>query len=217
MATNAGTNTLSVSEETQAQLAKIASVGYSLSGFPPTKSEWELTENQICEIIKTHTKAYLEDVQDVTIEHDRRNGALYAFIWIPSESKHVCDHVLQNGNSAVSKTMKRYSPKLKEYMDKFCQKDRRRTVSENGNLPLVGVEVMIERFLQIGFDEAGNGFGKLVGDAFRRRTQIRLKPIYDTRGNGGQFDKLRFVRVSKSLKNRNAYTGKPTPRKSFNG
>lgn len=207
--------TLSLPEETQAQLAKIASVGYTVSGYPPTMSGWDLTEGQVCDIIKEHAKSYLDDITDVTLEWNKRNGAIYAYVWLPKDSKHICDRGLQNGNSAINKKLNRLSQQMKEFMEKFCQKDRRRTLPESSNLPLVGVEVDVGKFLQLQFDEHGTAYGKLVGDQFRRNTNIRVKPMF-TKGRDNQFEKLSYIRVTKSLKTRGA-GGRPQPKRSYNG
>lgn len=206
---------VSLPEETQAQLAKIAAVGYTVSGLAPTASKWDLTEGQVCDVIKELTKGYLDDVETVTLDWNKRNGAVYAYVWLPKDSKHLRDRELQQGNSAINKALNRYSPKMKEFMDKFCLKDRRRTIPETSGMPLAGIEVDIGKFLQLQFDEHGTAYGKLVGDQFRRNTIVRLKPMY-TKGRDGQYDKLSYIQVTKSLKTRGA-GGRPQPKRSFNG
>lgn len=203
-----------LTSEQQEQLMKIGCTSYSISGYPPTSSTWKLTPDQVCSIIKKHSKAFLDDVQDVTLDINHKTGALYAYVWIPKSSRHICDNELNNGNSAINRTMTKYSPQLKEYMEKFCAKDRRRVFSEEKNLPVAGIEVLIDAFMKIEFDENGYEYGKQFGETNKKKTRLILNCNY-AKDDDGRFGKLLYVQVEKTLKT--AYNSmSPRPKRSYN-
>ena len=200
--------------EQQEQLMKIGGTSYSISGYPPVSSTWKLTQDQICSIIKKHTKVWLNDVADVTLDINHKTGAIYAYVWIPKSSNHICDNDLNTGNSAINRTMMKFSSQLKEYMEKFCAKDRRRVFSEEKNLPLAGIEVRIEAFMKIEFDENGYEYGKQFGEANKKKTQILLTCNF-AKDDDGRFGKLMYLKVEKTLKS--VYNSmSPRPKKSYN-
>lgn len=207
-------NTKNLTAEQQELLMKIASTSYSVSGYPPVSSTWKLTEDQIRSIIKKHTKAWLDDVSDVTLDINHKTGMIYAYVWIPKNSKHITDNELNTGNSAINRTMLKYSNQMKEFMEKFCAKDRRRVFSEERNLPLAGVEVMIEAFMKIEFDENGFEYGRQFGEMNKKKTQLALQCNY-AKDDDGRFGKLLYVRVDKSVKS-SFNNLSPKPKKSFN-
>ena len=211
MAENVNKN---ITQEQAEHLKKIAGTAYSINGFAPTESGWKLTADQICQIIKTWTKDYLSDLSDVTIDVNHKTGAIYAYVWIPRQSKNICNNELNSGNSAINRTMLKYSKELKEYMDKFCAKEDRRIFSEERNLPLAGIRVQIDRFMKLEFDENGNEYGKQFGEKFKRKTRIELTCNF-AKGDDGRFGKLQFLQVTKSVRN-NFATLAPRPKKSYN-
>ena len=203
-----------LTENQQEQLVKIAPTAYSTSGFPPVASEWKLTYDQVCSIIKKHTKAWLDDVQDVTLEHNRKNGALYAYVWIPNNSSHICDTTLSGGNSAINRTMRKYSAPMKEYMEKFCAKDRRHVFSAEGSVQLSGLEIMLDKIMKIEFDESGYEYGRQFGENNKKKTKVVLTCNY-SKEDDGKFGKFLYLQVDKSLKS-SFSSITPRPKKSYN-
>ena len=208
------TNEIKLSPEIQEHLVKISGTSYSLSGYAPTKSGWELTAEQICNIIESHTKAWLPDVTDVTLDINHKTGSIYAFVWIPSKSKNLCNNELNSGNSAINRTLQSFSPQLREFMDKFCAKGDKRIFGEDSNQPKSGMRVMIDRFMKLEFDESGYEFGKKFGDAYKKKTRIELTPHY-SEGDNSRYGKLNYLEVTKSVRN-NFNTAKPRPKRSYN-
>lgn len=181
------------------QLIKISGTAYSISGYPPTESGWKFTEKQICDIIQEHTKAWLPDVQNVSLDHNPKTGALYAYVWLPKNSKHVTNTELQSDKSAINRPMKKYSPQLKEFMEKFCEKSKRRTLQEQSNLPYVAIEVLIENFMKIELDENGFKFGQSFGEKYKRKTRITLTADF-VKTDDNRFGRLNFIQATKSTK-----------------
>ena len=203
-----------LSPEKQEQLIGISGTAYSISGYPPTTSTWELTADQITSIIKNHTKAWLDDVKDVTLDYNPKTGSLHAYVWIPKRSKHICDTELKANDSAINRTMTKYSKEMKEYLEKFCAKDRRRLVSEEKGMDLAGIEVLIENFMYIEFDINGYEYAKQFGDSYKKKTDMQLKVQYD-RVKDGRYEKFLYLTVEKKL--RSAFkTQTPKPKKSYN-
>ena len=110
--------------------------------------------------------------------------------------------------------MIKFSPALKEYMDKFCDKDKRRIFNEERNLPLAGIEVRIDAFMRIEFDENGYQFGVTFGENYKRKTIIELTSNF-SKGDDGRFGKLMYIQVKKCVKDR-LRTATPKPKRSFN-
>jgi hypothetical protein len=205
---------LKLSEDTQRLLARIGCTGYSLHGYQPSAGEWRLTIDQIREIIENISKTYLDDLRYVTIEVDHSRGNLYAYVWIPVRSKHITNNDLNNGNAAVRKPMTVYSKPMKEFMDKFCEKSRKRLIPEEHGNEVRGIEVEIERFLKIEFDENAYEYGKITADRFKRRTRLNFRANFLS-GDDNRYGKLQYLEVRKEVK---SFTQnyQPRPRRSYN-
>ena len=196
------------------RLKATGSLTYSQSGYSPSKAEWELTADQIREIIKKQAKVYIEDIDTVTSDVNHRTGAVSAFVWLPKNSRHVCNNDLRSSNSAVNRSMTRYSNEIKEFMNKFCDESDRRIVSADEGVPLVGIRVAISRFMVLEFDESGTQYAEKYGTKNQRKAKISLTSYY-SKGDDGRFGQLQYTTVTKKLKNR--FTGyNPKPKKSYN-
>lgn len=209
-----GANNVNLTPQLQEQLVKIAGTVYSVNGYAPSKSGWDLTPDQICSIIKHWTRGYLKDVSDVTLDINHKTGAIYAFVWIPSNSNHICNRELEGNNSAINRSLTKFSSELKEFMDKFCSKEDRRIISEERNLPLAGIRVQIDRFIKLEFDENSYEFGKLFGEKYKRKTKIKLTCNFQ-KATDGKFGKLLHVEVIKMVKS-NFNNWSPKPKRSYN-
>ena len=117
---------LNLDEQKQKMLARAGALPYTIHGYQSVSAEWDLTIDQIQEIITKITRGYLDDLQTVTIEVDHRRGALYAYVWIPKDSKNITDNSLKGGNSSVNRSMTQFSKQIREFMDKFCLKENKR-------------------------------------------------------------------------------------------
>lgn len=210
-----GTNQpVNLDEQKIKMLCRIGALSYAVHGYQAVSSEWDLTVDQIKEIILKITKGYIDDVQTATVEIDHRRGALYAYVWIPKDSKNITDNSLKSGNSSVNRSMTQFSKNIKEFMDKFCLKENKRLLPANDN-SLKGIEVAIERFMRVEFDENGFEYGKLIGQNYKRKAKLTLVPHF-VDGDGDQrFGKLQYLEVSKRV-NTSAAARDPKPRKSFN-
>lgn len=206
---------LNLDEQKQKMLARAGALPYTLHGYQSVSAEWDLTIDQIQEIITKITRGYLDDLQTVTIEVDHRRGALYAYVWIPKDSKNITDNSLKGGNSSVNRSMTQFSKQIREFMDKFCLKENKRLLPAGNDNTVKGIEVAIERFMKVEFDENGFEYGKLIGQNFKRKTKLTLVPHF-VDGDGDQrFGKLQYLEVSKRVKT-NFDTKNPKPRRSFN-
>lgn len=194
-------------------LAKIAGTAYSVSGYAPGLSEWQYTREQIEDIIRTHAKDYISDISDVTVEIER-NGELSAYVWIPSNSSHITNTELNNPNSAINRTLKRYSPQMKEFMDKFCDKNAKRLLPSDDNSPVCGIMVRIDKFMEIELDRNGYMFGKLFGEKYKKPMNITMQAHFN-RESGGGFGRFKYLSVSKASRS-NRSRRRPIPKKSHN-
>lgn len=196
------------------RLKAVGGLTYSQNGYAPCKAEWELTPEQVIDIIKKQAKAFLDDVDQVTLDINYRNGHIAAFVWIPKASRHVCNNDLKNSNSAINRSMIRYSKEIKEFFDKFCFENEKRVISADDGVPLVGIRVAIEKFMKIEFDENGTQYAEKYGTKNQRKTDLVLTSYFG-KGDDGRFGKLLYITVGKKLRNR--FSGyAPKPKRSFN-
>lgn len=214
MAQQNATNQLDLTEETKRLLARVGCTGYSIHGYQPSAGEWRLTLEQVKEIIFNITKTYLDDIREATVEIDHSKGNLYAYVWIPTRSKHITNNDLNVGNAAVRKSMIVYSTQMKEFMEKFCDKNCRRLLPEEHDNDIRGIEVNIAKFMKIEFDENAFEYGKITKDAFKRRTRISLRANFLS-GDDGRYGKLQFLEVRKEVKS-SIQNYQPRPRRSYN-
>jgi hypothetical protein len=203
-----------LSPDVQRLLSRIGCTGYTLHGYQPSAGEWRLTIDQIRDIVLTISKGFVEDIEKVTIETDHRQGKLYGYVWLPTRSSHITNNELNNGNSAIRKTMVKYSQPLKEYIDKFGTKGNKRLIPAEDTNEYRGIAVEISKFLRMEFDENAFNYGKVVGDKYKRKTTVKLKCKFG-RGDDGRFGKLQYVEVRKEIKGE--YVDKVLrPKRSFN-
>lgn len=194
-------------------LAKIAQTAYSVSGYAPSLSEWQFTREQIEDIIRNHAKDYLNDVTDATVEISR-NGELFAYVWIPSNSPHITNSELNNANSAIKSTLRRYSPQMKEFMDKFCDKNAKRLLSPEDGGSVRAIMVRIDKFMEVELDRNGYQFGKTFGDKYKRSLNIKMQAHYHKESNG-TLGRFKYLAVSKASRD-NRGRRRPVPKKSHN-
>ncbi len=196
------------------ELKKIAKTGFCTMGFTPVAAKFKLTESQLTEIIKNITAEFLSDVQTVTLDIDRNRGKITAFVWLPNRSPHVCDDSLAKSEFMPDKLILRYSKELKEYMEKFCDPNSRRTESAADNLPVVGIRVMIDRFLDIVFDKYGTEYSRRYG-VQQVKTNLWFKPVFSKSNDDRPFGKFKYLEIDKCLAT-DRDMSIPRPRKSFN-
>ena len=168
------------------KLKATGALTYSMSSYAPCEAGWQLTKSQICDIIKNQTKAFLDDVQTVTLEINHKSGMISAFVWIPRNSRHICNNDLKGNNSAINRSMTRYSSEIKEYMKKFCLDGDARIVQEEDGMPLAGIRVAIDRFMKIEFDENGNQYAEKYGTKNQKKARIELTCNFK-KGDDGRF------------------------------
>ena len=196
------------------RLKATGSLTYSQSGYAPCEVKWELTPEQIIDIVKKQSKAFIDDIDKVKLDINNRKGCIAAFVWVAKNSRHSCNNDLKSSNSAINRSMMRYSDDIKEFMSKFCYQNEKRVISADQGVPLVGIRVAIERFMRIEFDESGSQYASKYGAKNQGKAELTLTSIFD-KGDDGRFGKLQCIVVSKKLKNR--FSGyKPRPKKSFN-
>jgi hypothetical protein len=94
-------------------LTKLCSPAYSISGYMPTAATWKLTPEQVKTIVLNIVKRFLNDVQNVTLDVNHKSGAVNTLVWIPIDSKNLKDTSAMSDNSAIRRSLTRYSPELK--------------------------------------------------------------------------------------------------------
>lgn len=212
---NGGSRNSIDSEKKTRRLIDSAITAFSVSGYAPSESTWCFTPEQVIDIVTTYTKAYLEDLSDVDLDINYKTGEIAAFVWIPDNSRHICNNELKNSRSAINRKLYKHSKEINEFMDKFCLPSDKRIYKEETGLPKVGIRVQIDRFMRLELDDSGNEYAKAFGDRYRRNTRIMLQGIF-SKGDDGRFGKLNYIKVTKSLKSSFGVSRKPRPKRSYN-
>lgn len=202
--TNSTIEPLNLEEDKQRMLARLGSISYNIGGFLPNATEWCLTLNQIKDIIFEISKAYLSDLYSVTVDDDYHDGGkLHGFAWLPADSENVTNKNLIREKAVVRRSTIVYSDALKEYMDKFAvgvgNKKYPRLIPAVRNEGYKGIELDIQKFMRVEFDENSYEYGKLIGNNFKRKMKITLIPVYEKDRNQ-RFGKFQYLKVRKEHK-----------------
>ena len=188
---------------------------YNNGGHPPHESKFIYTYDQMIEVIEKNARVWLDDLTEATIE-PTKDGKLAAYVWIPRNSKHIVDNSLKNSNSAINASVQSYSPQMKEFMDKFCEKKMKRLINPNERerSEIVGIEILLENLLCIEFDVTGYEFGKKFGDKYRKKTNIQIIPDFrpvDSSDGKKKYTKISNIAVIKYFGRRQTGSKRPTP------
>lgn len=195
------------------EVKNLMPTAFTISGLAPTSSTFRLTPDQLKRETLAIAKTFLSDFTDCTLDHSN-NGMLVAYLWLPQDSKHLTEQVGADSGTIIKKPIFRYSNEIREFMDKFCRKDNKRTFNEDrpsGGIPKVALEVDLMRFMEILFDTNGYQYSK-VSNSRATRTSLMLRANFTKDGN--KFGTFSYLTVEKSLQN-NFVKTEPTPRKSY--
>lgn len=210
------TQNLNLGEDTQKLLAETGCTAYSIHGYAPVAGVFYLTIDQLKSIVDKVTRSYLDDLDSVTIQPNPRDGRISAYIWLPKNSKNLTNNDLNNDNSAIKKSLTVYSPKLKEYMDKFCYPNSKRLLPEESNKKVSGIEICLNNILNVEFDVTGAGYSKQVGSKFSKRTVLKIHSVWYA--GERKYDRFRYLHVEKVLADSDKFnrTKDYRPKKSYN-
>ena len=199
---------------------------FTLSGFTPAESVYQLTAAQVKEMVKKIADSYLDDTTGVDIEMSRVPGGdgkktqwePIAYIGLPVDSKHVISKSGNKEESAIrNRTIVNYSQELREFLDKFCDKDFRRPMRNQGGT--LSIRCRLTEFIAIEFDEKGLEYKKMIPadmQKWSRKADFAVKPYFNQpKDNGGEAGNLKYIEIRKYFRNvkdqRNLL-----PKKSYN-
>jgi len=204
-------------------------LNYNILGIRPVKSVFNLDCETVIRVIKDIASREIDGIQDVTYQHDPRTGTVCWYIWFDSNSDHFVDR--STTNTALGRSISRYSPKFQEFAKKFgwneadmdpehgsSKVNMSRVVGKNANRELnrqlTFLQVAIIPFMSILFDIGGNAFQK---EFSRTAPKTKLDIKYQWRkGSGEEYHTLVGMRVEKFLPNANRDQKKPHAAKSGN-
>lgn len=205
-------NQFNLSQEQARVLINSAPTTFNLATFTPTASTFKLTEEVLKKELFACAKTYISDFTTLTLEVNRKTGAITAYVWLSKNSSHLQDNATNSERSAIRKPIIRYSKEIKEFMDKFCDSDKRRTFIDENSNELVGIEIRIDLMLRVIFDESGAAYQEKYGTRNRFRTKIELTAFFK-KSDESNFGKLNYVKVEKKLAS-DVLQHDPKPRKS---
>jgi hypothetical protein len=194
-------------------LTKFAAITYNAAGFLPSKVTFNVTLSQLKPIVLKSVQEFVDEIQNVTFITNSKSGEIATFVWLPSDSKHLRDTSTLKDNSAIKLPITRYSSELKEFMERFCHPENKRTINEEGGMRLAGIQIDLARVMRIIFDEQGTKFSKDFNYP-KVYTNIRLTANFDKGSDGHNFGKLRYIEITKSTKSA-IEEAEPKPKKSF--
>ncbi len=211
---NNNQRTTNVTDASRMDMVKnILPTAYNIAGLAPTGSVFKLNQDQLKKEILTVAKTFIPEFTDCTLEFNNKNGIIYAYVWLLSDSKHLRDSSPMEGNSAIRKPIYRFSKEIKEFMGKFCRKGNERTFSDDRGPGKVAIEVEIIRFMQIIFDTDGSQYSKTFS-ARRMRTEIALTANF-RKGSNGRMGAFTFLQIEKRLQSEVSQM-EPKPKRSYN-
>lgn len=194
-------------------LIQSAPTTFNLSSFTPTASVFKLTKDVLRSELLKQAKSYISDFSNLTLEINNKTGAIFAFVWLPNDSPHIRDNSTITEGTVIKKPIYRYSKEMKEFMDKFCESNDKRTFSDENNSPLVGIKIRIDVMLRIIFDESGYECQKRYGTQNKIRSRISLTAHFK-KGTDSNFGDLKYIEVVKKLSS-DVVQMDPRPKKSF--
>lgn len=206
------TNT-NLSKEQAGSLVEKAVTSFNTAGFTPVASIFRLSPDQLKTKLLEVCKTFIKDARMVTLDIDNKRGTIGAFLWLPDDSSNIRDTSTMAGNSVVRKAIYRYSPELKQFMDRFSPSDSKRLFAEENSMHLVGLPIMIDRLMFIIFDSNGERYNKEYGLAVKAKTRIRLCATFG-RGDEHTYGKLKYVEVRKEI-NSDLFQREPRAKKSY--
>lgn len=204
-------------------------LNYNTLGIRPVKSVFNLDCETIMRVIRDIASREIDGIQEVTYQHDPKTGTVCWFIWFDSNSDHFVDKT--TANTAIGRSISRYSPKFQEFARKFGWNEADddpehgsskvnigRVVGKNSNNELnrrlTFLQVAIIPFMSILFDIGGNAFQKEFN---RNAPNTRLYIKYQwKKGSGEDYHTLIGMQVEKYLPNANRDHRKPHAAKSGN-
>lgn len=230
---------LNLNEEKQRCLARIGVLGYTLGNYLPQECTWRIGKRETIEIIARHSQPYLDDIVDITLYGVKQSAMINnhketvtlpaVYIWLPKKSHNLVDQNLKNLDTAIPIPSNSPSEKLQEYAKKFGENgklnliggkkvnydyENERNMSQNLN-DRVGFAVTLDRFLQMEFDSNNYEYGKMFGNEFKRKTDIRVVPEFRTKPNGLiEVEKLNVTKYI--ITNVNVMDGTTVPRNAHN-
>ena len=204
-------------------------VNYNIMGLRPVKSTFNLDCEMVQKAIKEIADKEIDGINQVTVQHDRTTGAVAWFIWFNSNSDHFIDK--STNNTALGRSISRYSPKIQEFARKFgwCEADDDpirgnakvnikhvfhgnsvREMHEN----LTALHISINPFLMIMFDVNGTAF---KNEFNQNAPKVFLDRHYEfKKGSSGDFHTLVGLRIEKTLQNAVTDYQKPLAGKAGN-
>jgi len=191
------TNT-NLTKEQAGGLVEKAVTSYNTAGFSPVASVFRLSPEQLKVQLLRCAQVFIKDAKMVTLDIDNKHGTVGAFLWLPDDSPNIRDTSTLKENSAVKKAIYRYSPELKQFMDRFSPDDSKRLFADENSMHLVGLPIQIERLLFIIFDSRGERYNKEYGLAVKAKTRIRLFANFG-HGDDHTYGKLRYIEATKSI------------------
>jgi len=203
-----------LSKEIIEQLKKMAVTAHNLWGLPPCASEWILTADQIKKIVRQQAEAFLDDIKYITLEGNSRSGAIDVYVWVPKNSRNVMDNTLKESGSAISKPMRRFSSKMKEFMGKYCNKNEQRLITDANGGPNVGIKIQCDTALKIFFDENGTNYQKVYKEKGHRKMVLLFKATLKEKDNDHTYSEVVALKVRKGFQNDSM--GEPKAQRSYN-
>lgn len=171
---------------------------YNAAGLEPTACLFTMDKVMLEENILSIGKNYCSDFNSCHISGNRSSGAPEAWLWIPADSRDIVSRDLQDDpNSPVHANITRYSPKMKEFMARFCDRDSTRLFQDEGNRPYRAVRVNILSALRVIFDVPGTSYRELTRGneyAYSPSTNLDAEPLWNKSG-----DEIERFLIKKSL------------------
>jgi hypothetical protein len=147
-------------------------VEYNTCGLRPTAAVFQLTAEQLKDIIYNVASNQIERIREVTYQFDRKSQQVAWYIWFDQNDKHFVDKTTEN--TAINTGIARRSKEFDAFASRFgyCEAD-------DSNSPHASTKVNINQILHRNSNRETGGF-----IALQISISAFLDVIFDSRGQG---------------------------------
>jgi hypothetical protein len=176
----------------------VSNTSFNAGGFTPINGGFRILIKDLKVCLLDACRQFIPDFYDVTIDHDKHTGMPHAYVWIASNSPHICDSSLKNQSNSLFKTnLIRYDVDIKKFIDRFGLKNQKRFFPGVNNRDFMSLELNLDAMFDLIFDRNGSQFAYEIGGR-KKDCIVTERPYYGDEPRN--FEDLKAIDVMKKLK-----------------
>lgn len=145
------------------ELPQFPVVAFNAVGLDPIEAVFRITKADLERYIVEMARKYCKGFEKCNIEADSRSRTLGCYVWIPSNDPDITDDSLrQKTNVIFTASLTRLSENMKQFMNAYCNKDRKKLLREESGNKFVAIEVDLTTVVNALFDTQGKTYVKVL-------------------------------------------------------